>query len=148
MVLIRLWISKIFRLLSKFLRTITIGITVTIMFHCFLSSLTRSKYFSLFSLSLFFTQLVRYKENSFFFFFSFLLLITRTDLQHGIRWSLCIPKSQWILCISFSRTDAGLCIYHLVVWSNFSFLQDSHWITFHTQLCHISFALICSIRIL
>ena len=45
---------------SKPLRTvpnapITTGITVTLMFHCFLSSLARSKYLSLFSPSLIFT---------------------------------------------------------------------------------------------
>ena len=31
-------------------------------------------------------------------------------------WSVCILKSQRSLCISFSRTDSGLCIYHLFVW--------------------------------
>ena len=29
-------------------------------------------------------------------------------------------KSQRILCVSFSKTDSGLCIYHLFVWSNAS----------------------------
>ena len=46
----------------------------------------------------------------------------------------CISKSQKILCVSFSRTDSGLCIYYLV-WSNFNFLHNFQWITFPTQSC-------------
>ena len=30
----------------------------------------------------------------------------------------CIWKSQRILCVSFSRMNSWLCIYHLFVWSN------------------------------
>ena len=33
------------------------------------------------------------------------------------------------LCVAFSRTGAGMCIYHLLVWSNLNFLHISHWIT-------------------
>ena len=33
-----------------------------------------------------------------------------------IKYIVCITKSQRILCILFSRTDSGLCIYHLVVF--------------------------------
>ena len=58
---------------------------------------------------------------SFFFFFFFLLsllTITRSGRLVRIRWSVCISKSQRVLCVSFSRTDSGLCIYHLFVWSN------------------------------
>ena len=65
----------------------------------------------------------------------FLLIITRSGRLAEIRWPVCILKSQKFLCISFSRTDSGLCIYHLFVWSNVNFLHNSHWITFHTQLC-------------
>ena len=39
------------------------------------------------------------------------------------------------LCISFSRTDSELCIYHLFAWSDFNFLHNSQWITLPTQLC-------------
>ena len=38
------------------------------------------------------------------------------------------------LCVSFSRTGAGLCIYHLFVWSNLNFLYISKWITLLTKL--------------
>ena len=41
------------------------------------------------------------------------------------------------LCLSFSKTDSWLCIYHLFVWSNFNFLHNSQWITFPTKLCLI-----------
>ena len=44
-------------------------------------------------------------------------------------------KSHMSLCVSFSRTDVGLCIYHLVVRSNFNFLHNSQWITLPTQSC-------------
>ena len=54
--------------------------------------------------------------------FSF-LLITRSGLLAAKRWSVCKSKSQKI--ISFSRTDSGLCVYCLVVWSNFNFLLNS-----------------------
>ena len=58
-------------------------------------------------------------------FFVFLLTITRTGRLAEIKWSVCISKSQRSLCISFSKTDSGLCIYH--------FLHSSQWITFPTQ---------------
>ena len=42
--------------------------------------------------------------------------------------------------VSFSRTDAGLCIYHLFVGSNSNFLHISHWITLPTKSCLISYS--------
>ena len=53
---------------------------------------------------------------------SFLLLMyTKSVFLARIRWSVCILKSQRILCVSFFGTDSGLYIYHLVVWSNFDY---------------------------
>ena len=49
-------------------------------------------------------------ENSLFY-----LIIIRSGLLAEIRWSVCMSKSQRSLCVSFSRTDAGLCTYHLFV---------------------------------
>ena len=57
-----------------------------------------------------------------------------------IRWSVCISKSQSSLYLSFSRTDSGLCIYHLFVWSNFYFLHNFPWITFPTQSCLVLYS--------
>ena len=59
----------------------------------------------------------------------------RSGLLPRIRWSVCMLKSHWSLCESFSRTGTGLCIYHLFVWSNWNFLHISQWITLPTQSC-------------
>ena len=44
-----------------------------------------------------------------------LLTITRSCILAGIKWSVCIWKSQRALCVSFFRTESGLCIYLLFV---------------------------------
>ena len=50
--------------------------------------------------------------------FSFFLLITlRSGLLAEIKWSIFMSKSHRSLCVSFSRTAAGLFIYHLSVLS-------------------------------
>ena len=48
-----------------------------------------------------------------------------------------MSKSHRSLCVSFSMTGAGLCIYHLFVWSNLNFLLNSLWITLLTQSCQV-----------
>ena len=65
----------------------------------------------------------------------FLLIIIKSGLLAGIRWSVCMLKSHRSLCVAFSRTGAGLCIYRLLVWSNLNFLHISQWITLPTQSC-------------
>ena len=65
----------------------------------------------------------------------FLLIIFKSVLLAEIRWSVCKLKSHKSLCVAFSRTRAGLCIYHLLVWSNLNFLHISQWITLPTQSC-------------
>ena len=94
---------------------ITIGTIVTFMFPSFFNSLERSRYLSFFSLSFWFILWSGGTARStilqiFFFFF---LIIMRSGLLAGIRWSVCMLKSHRRLCVSFSRTGAGLCI-----WSN------------------------------
>ena len=42
--------------------------------------------------------------------------------------------------VSFSWTDAGLCIYYLFIWSNFSFLHISRWITLPNQSCLVLYS--------
>ena len=79
---------------------------------------------------------VDYFANSLFL----LLIIIRSGLLVGIRWSVCMLKSHWSLCVSFSRTGAGLCIYHLLVWSNLNFLHISQWITWPTQSCLVFYS--------
>ena len=65
----------------------------------------------------------------------FLLIIIRSDLRAEIRWSVCISKSHRSLCVSFSRTGSGLCICHMLAWSNLNFLHISQWITLPNQSC-------------
>ena len=50
-----------------------------------------------------------------------------------VRWSEGISKSPRRFCVSFSRRDAGLCIYYLFVWSIFNFCHSSLWLTLPTQ---------------
>ena len=80
----------------------------------------------------------------FLFFFFFLLIITRSCRLAEIQWSVCISKSSRTSS-ALSRTDSGLCIYHLFLWSNVNFLHNSLWITFPTQSCLFlySFYAIC-----
>ena len=46
---------------------------------------------------------------------------------------LFISQNPRVFCLSFSRTDSGLYIYHLFAWSNLTFLHNSQWITFPIQ---------------
>ena len=118
---------------------ITIGTNVTFMFHSFFKSLARSRYLSFFSLSFRFILCSARTAKStilqILFFFFFLLIIIRSGFQGGIWWSVCMLKSHRSLCVSFSLTSAGLCIYHLFVWPNWNFLHISRWITLPTQSC-------------
>ena len=116
---------------------ITIGTVFTFMFHSFFNSLARSRYLSFFYFpsDLFFGPPGQQSRQFYNFFFFLLLIIMRSGLFAGIRWSVCMLKSHRSLCMSFSRTGAGLCIYHLFVWSNWNFLHISQWTTLRTQSC-------------
>ena len=89
--------------------------------HSFFNSLARSRYLSFFSHSCQFYSVVS-RDN-------------KIDNFAKIRWFVYMLKSHWSLSVSFFSTDAGLCIYHFLVWSNFSFLHISQWITLLTQSC-------------
>ena len=54
--------------------------------------------------------------------------------------SVCMSKSHRSLCVSFSRSDAGWCIYHLFLWSNLNFLYISQWITLPIQSCLVLYS--------
>ena len=115
---------------------ITIGTIVTFMLHSFFNSLARSTYLSFFLHSFRFILWFAGTAKSTILPILFLLLIIiRSGLLAGIRWSVCMLKSHRSLCMSFSRTCVGLCIYHLLVWSNSNFLHISQWITLPTQTC-------------
>ena len=117
---------------------ITIGTVVTFMFHSFSNSVARSWYLSFFSLSFRFilwsTRTAKSTILQILFFF-LLLIIMRSSLLAGIRWSVCMLKSHRSLYVSFSRTGARLCVYHLFIWSNWNFLHISQWTTLPTQSC-------------
>ena len=78
-----------------------------------------------------------------FFFFSFFFSFCFCWLSGclvEIRWSVCVSKSQRILCVSFSRMDSGLCICYLFVWPNLNFLHNSRWIAFPTESSEVLFS--------
>ena len=105
---------------------ITIGTIVTFMFYSFFNSLTRSRYLSFFSLSFrFILWSAGTAKSTILQILFFLLIIMRSGPLARIRWSVCMLKSHRSLCVSFSRTGAGLCICHLFVWSNWNFLHIS-----------------------
>ena len=120
---------------------ITIGIIVTCMFHSFFNSLARSRYLSFFSHSFsFILWSAGTAKSTILQVLFFLLIIIKSGLLAGIRWSVFMLKSHKSLWVTFSRTGAGLCIYHLLVWSNLNFLHISQWITLLTQLCLILYS--------
>ena len=99
---------------------VTIGITVTLMFHYIFGSLSRSRYLSLYSLSFNFTlwsaETVKFTIRP-VLVFCWPPPPTRSGRLAKNRWSVCIPTSQRTLCVSFSKTDSLLCIYRLFVRS-------------------------------
>ena len=115
---------------------ITIGIIVTCLFPSYFNSLTWSRYLSFFSHSFSFIIWSAGKEKSTILqVLIFLLIIIRFGLLADIWWSVCMLKFPWSTCVLFSRTGAGLCIYHLFVCSNWNFLHISQWIALPTQSC-------------
>ena len=115
---------------------ITIGTIVTFMFHSFFNSFARSRYLFFFLLSFrFILWSAGTAKSTILQILILLLIIIRSGLLVGIKWSVCMLKSHRSLCVSFSRTCAGLCIYHLLVWSNLNFLHISQWIPLPTQSC-------------
>ena len=116
---------------------VTVGMIVTFTFHSFFSFLARSMYSSFFSHSF---SLIQWSagtlKSTILQILFFLLIIIRSGLLAEIRKS----KSPRSLCVSFSRTGAVLCIYHLFVWSNLNFLHISLWITLPTQSCLVLYS--------
>ena len=104
---------------------ITIGNTVTFMFHGFFSCLARSKYLSLFSL---YFNFIQWSVGTAMFTIRQVLFFVDYYTVWSSGWSVWISKSQRSLCVSFSRTDSGSCVE-----SNFNFLHNSQWTSLHTQ---------------
>ena len=120
---------------------ITIGTIVTLMFHSFFNSLPRSRYLSFFAHSFrFILWSAGTAKSTVLQILFFLLINMRSGLLAEIRGSVGMLKSHRSLCVSFSMTDAGLCIYHLLVWSNLNFLHISQWITLPTRSCLVLYS--------
>ena len=114
----------------------TIGTIVTFMFHSFFNSLARSRYLSFFSHSFrFILWSAGTAKSTILQILFFLLLLLLIIIRSGLLTGICMLKSHRSLFVSFSRTGVGLCIYHLLVWSNLNFLHISQWITLLTQSC-------------
>ena len=108
---------------------ITIGIIITFMFHSFFNFLTRPEVLILFFFTFFqFHSVVsQYSKvynsaNSLFFIFYFFCWL----LWGLVSWLRLGDPSVGqspigVLCVSFSRTGAGLCIYHLSGMVKFKF---------------------------
>ena len=91
--------------------TITIGITITFIFHSFFQFPSKVEVLIFLFVAFQFYSVVSWDSKVYTSASSlFLLFITRSGHLDEIRWSVCISKHQWSLCISFSRTDSGLCI--------------------------------------
>ena len=83
---------------------ITIGITVTVMFHRFSLALRQDVSIYPSFRYLWFSRCGRQIQLLGRFF---LLTITKSGLLTAIKWSICISQSLRILCLSLSRTDSG-----------------------------------------
>ena len=116
---------------------IMIGIKATFMFHTFFNSLGKLRYVPFFSLS---TILLYGKVHNFASSLFLLLIILRSGRLDEIRRYVYMSKSHRSLCVSFYRTDAGLCIYYLFIWSNLNFWHNSLWIILPTQLCLVLYS--------
>ena len=128
---------------------ITIDIIATIMFHRFFQFPSNVQVLILlFTFFHFYSVVSRYnKVHNFASSFIFCLLIfVRSGLLAEITWSFCISNSHWNLCVSFCRTNAGLSIYHLFLWSNFNFLHISQWIILSTQSCLVLYSLFTNLQ--
>ena len=139
------FISFNYRLVTVPKEHIPIGICVTFLYHSFfLISLQgrctyRSFHIQFYSMVSRDSKVVNFAKSLFL-----LLLIT---IQGGLlaesRGSVCMWTSHTSFCVSFSRTTAGLSIYHLCVWTTLNFLHISLSFLVLYSFC----ALICCIRL-
>ena len=129
--------------------SITTGIIVTCMFLSFFQFPSKVEILILiFTFFQFYSVVSRYSKVDYFTssLLFFLLIIIESGLLAGIGWSFCMLKPHRSSCVFFSRTGAGLCIYHLLVWSNSHFLHISMWITLPTQSCFTLYSRCANLR--
>ena len=118
---------------------IIIDINVTFMFYSFFNSLAKSRYLSFFHcLSILLYDKVHNFLRSFVLLL--LLIIITSGRLPVMKSSVWMSKSLRSLYVLFSRTNVGLCIYYLFVWSNFTFLHNSKGFTLPTQSCLVLYS--------
>ena len=150
------FISKYSSLFTKTLVTVrraptTIVIIVTFMFNCFFQFPRKVDVFILlFAFFQFYSVASRNSKvhnspNSLFL----LLIMIKSCRLVEIRWSVRTSKFRGSFCVSFSRTDSRLCLYHWFVCSYLDFLHSSKWITLPTQPSYTRLSvLVCCIRLI
>ena len=115
---------------------IPIGTIVTFIFHSFFNPLARLRYLSFFSHSFsFILWSAGTAKSKILQILLFLLIKVWSSGQDP-----CVCQSPMGVYVSFSRTGAGLCIYHLFIWSNLNFLHISQWIALPTQSCQVLYS--------
>ena len=82
----------------------------------FFNSLSRLRYLFFFIFFLFYSTVSRDSKVHNFASSLFLNIVIRSGRLDEITWSVCMSKSPRSLYVSFSKTDARLCIYQLFVW--------------------------------
>ena len=115
---------------------ITIGIIVTFIFHSFFQFSSKVQVLILlFTLFQFYSVVSRDSKVDNFANFLFFIIIIRSGFLAEVSCSICMSKSHRSLCVSFSRTAAGLYKCHLFVRSYLNFFHIFQWITLPTQSC-------------
>ena len=128
-----LLISSSSRLFSRLFGTVprapNTTVFITSLYQNFINSQKNSKYLSncspSFKRSGTLCHLLKFTRWEVIFF----LLIIRSGLLALIRWSICISKSQGILCVSFSRTLLLLYSLRILISS----LTEDHSLEFEWQ---------------
>ena len=123
---------------------ITIGITVTFMFHSFFLVPKQSPgtyfIFQIFVFFQFYSVVCWYSKFNNSAGSLFLLTITRAGHLAEIRGSVYISKLQRNLRVPFCWKYSVFWLYNLFVWSNLDFLHNSQSIALPTQLCLVLYS--------
>ena len=112
---------------------ITIGTIVTFMFHSFFNSLARSRYLSFFHFPLDLFCGPSGQQSLQFYKFSFfvLLIIMRSGLLAGIRWSVCMLKSHRSLCVlllyPWERFKPPYSLSYVLKYTTTVLLEEGVW---------------------
>ena len=114
----------------------------------------RSKYYLIFLAYFYFYSVVSRKRKIywaascpffFFFFYFFVFISSCFGLLVRTQWSVCISKSQKILWVPLFWRKSGLCMHHLVLWTNLNLLHNSQWITFPIQSWQVLYSFCSSL---